>query len=197
MTKAFLILLSAVFTVAVAWSAGSILLRRLKLRLYRDEFHLFSLMAGFALLSTAVFAVSALHLVYPATFAILGLGVLAWRWFQPESKTLSFQPLPLLWGWLFRVVYAVFALLYLIYALAPELSPDGSTYHLGLVARYVREHGFPAITNNMYASLSQGVEMLFLFAFALSVVYLVVGFQIFQWFFRQSRRAGTLLGQGE
>ena len=34
-------------------------------------------------------------------------------------------------------------------------------------------------------------------AFALSAVYLVVGFQIFQWFFRASRRAGTLLGQGE
>src|SRR5689334_16645114 len=34
-------------------------------------------------------------------------------------------------------------------------------------------------------------------AFGLSVVYLVVGFQIFQWFFRLSRRAGTLLGQGE
>jgi ABC-2 type transport system permease protein len=34
-------------------------------------------------------------------------------------------------------------------------------------------------------------------AFVLSVVYLVVGFQIFQWFFRSSRRAGTLLGQGE
>jgi ABC-2 type transport system permease protein len=34
-------------------------------------------------------------------------------------------------------------------------------------------------------------------AFALSVVYLVIGFQIFQWFFRLSRRAGTLLGQGE
>jgi ABC-2 type transport system permease protein len=35
------------------------------------------------------------------------------------------------------------------------------------------------------------------FAFGLSAVYLVVGFQIFQWFFRLSRRAGTLLGQGE
>src|SRR4030095_13326753 len=35
------------------------------------------------------------------------------------------------------------------------------------------------------------------FAFALSAVYLVVGFQVFQWFFRSSRRAGTLLGQGE
>jgi ABC-2 type transport system permease protein len=35
------------------------------------------------------------------------------------------------------------------------------------------------------------------FAFGLSVAYLVVGFQVFQWFFRLSRRAGTLLGQGE
>jgi ABC-2 type transport system permease protein len=34
-------------------------------------------------------------------------------------------------------------------------------------------------------------------AFGLSVIYLVVGFQIFQWFFRLSRRAGSLLGQGE
>jgi ABC-2 type transport system permease protein len=34
-------------------------------------------------------------------------------------------------------------------------------------------------------------------AFGLSVVYLFIGFQIFQWFFRASRRAGTLLGQGE
>jgi ABC-2 type transport system permease protein len=34
-------------------------------------------------------------------------------------------------------------------------------------------------------------------ALGLSVVYLVIGFQIFQWFFRLSRRAGTLLGQGE
>jgi len=35
------------------------------------------------------------------------------------------------------------------------------------------------------------------FAFGLAVVYLIVGFQIFQWFFRAARRAGTLLGQGE
>jgi ABC-2 type transport system permease protein len=34
-------------------------------------------------------------------------------------------------------------------------------------------------------------------AFVLSVAYLVIGFQIFQWFYRLSRRAGTLLGQGE
>jgi ABC-2 type transport system permease protein len=35
------------------------------------------------------------------------------------------------------------------------------------------------------------------FSFVLSVFYLVVGFQIFLWFFRSSRRAGSLLNQGE
>lgn len=34
-------------------------------------------------------------------------------------------------------------------------------------------------------------------ALGLSIVYLIVGFQVFQWFFRSSRRAGSLLGQGE
>lgn len=34
-------------------------------------------------------------------------------------------------------------------------------------------------------------------AMGLSAVYLVIGFQVFQWFFRSSRRAGSLLGQGE
>jgi ABC-2 type transport system permease protein len=38
---------------------------------------------------------------------------------------------------------------------------------------------------------------LLLFAFGLSAVYLIVGFQIFLWFFRASRRAGSLLSQGE
>jgi len=34
-------------------------------------------------------------------------------------------------------------------------------------------------------------------AFGLSVVYLVVGFQVFLWFYRASRRHGSLLTQGE
>jgi ABC-2 type transport system permease protein len=34
-------------------------------------------------------------------------------------------------------------------------------------------------------------------AAGLSVVYLIVGFQVFQWFFRSSRRHGSLLTQGE
>jgi 4-amino-4-deoxy-L-arabinose transferase-like glycosyltransferase len=50
--------------------------------------------------------------------------------------------------------------------MVPETSPDGATYHLGLVSRYLRAHGFERITTSMFAALSQGIEMLFLFAFA-------------------------------
>ncbi len=64
------------------------------------------------------------------------------------------------------VIFGLFTVLYFFNAMAPETSPDGSSYHLGLVARYFREHGFPRITSSMYANLSQGLEMLFLFAFA-------------------------------
>jgi hypothetical protein len=56
--------------------------------------------------------------------------------------------------------------LYLANAMAPEVSPDGAGYHLGLASRYLREHGFVRITDNLYAAMPGGVEMLFLFAFA-------------------------------
>ncbi len=58
-----------------------------------------------------------------------------------------------------------FAVLAFFHAWAPESSADGAGYHLGMVARYFRAHGFERITNNIFASLSGGVEMLFLPAF--------------------------------
>jgi ABC-2 type transport system permease protein len=55
------------------------------------------------------------------------------------------------------------------------------------------------IFEGMRAILSQKVVQWhnLAIAFGLSVVYLIVGFQIFLAFFRSSRRAGSLLGQGE
>ncbi len=63
-------------------------------------------------------------------------------------------------------LFGMYVVLYLSNAMAPEASPDGAGYHLGLVARYLREHGFVRITDNLYAAMPAGVEMLFLFAFA-------------------------------
>ena len=51
-------------------------------------------------------------------------------------------------------------------ALAPEISPDGSGYHLGNVARMWRNHGFVWDYHSMYSYFSQGIEMLFLVAFS-------------------------------
>jgi hypothetical protein len=64
------------------------------------------------------------------------------------------------------LLFAIYFVLYFFNSMAPEGSPDGAGYHLGFVARYLREHGFHPITWNIYASLSEGAEMLFLFAFA-------------------------------
>jgi hypothetical protein len=67
---------------------------------------------------------------------------------------------------LFGIAFGMFAVLYLANAMAPEISPDGSGYHLELVSHYLRAHGFVAITDNLYAAMPGGMEMLFLFAFA-------------------------------
>jgi hypothetical protein len=144
-----------------------LLLRRLSIPLYRQEEKPLAFVVGSACLSTAVFFLAALHLVYKGVFLALALllvaAALQQRVWRPRGESLA--ALPAVWRLLFLEIYLPFAGLYLIYALAPEASPDGSSYHLGLVARYAREHGLPAITTNMYASLSQGMEMLFLYAF--------------------------------
>jgi hypothetical protein len=157
------ILFGALFTVAAATALGTLLLGK-ACGDWPVRF-----VVGSGALSFLVFLLAASGLVYPVSFAVLGLAaVLAcrpwqrWRtgnelrsWLRPSTKNI-----------LLFVVLTVYFYIYFLRALAPEVSPDGATYHLSLTARYFREHGFHVITWNLYASLSQGMEMLFLFAFA-------------------------------
>jgi hypothetical protein len=153
-------------TAIVSWCAGKLLLRRLSLHLTRQEEEVFAFLAGFACLSTVVFLLAALHLVYKAAFLGLSVIIIAgaarMRVWRPLSESLP--PVPLRWKVLCFLVWLLFGGVYFLHALAPEASPDGTAYHLALVSRYAREHGFPVITNNFFASLPQGMEMLFLFA---------------------------------
>ena len=97
---------------------------------------------------------------------------------------------------LFGVAFGMFFVLYLANAMAPEISPDGAGYHLGLVGHYLREHGFVPITDNLYAAMPGGVEMLFLFAFAFGkhsaaalvhlAFFVALGWQVFSY----ARRRG-------
>lgn len=77
-----------------------------------------------------------------------------------SSSTLSQN-----WKIVFALVYGVFAFLYFMNALLPEFSADGTGYHVAYAARYLREHHFPHISS-FIASYPEGVEMLFLFAYA-------------------------------
>jgi hypothetical protein len=107
-----------------------------------------------------VFVLCALGLARTSVF--LGIGIVAilsairLPWNAPVRRV----------SLLFAAAFGFYALLYLSNSLAPEFSPDGAAYHLGLVAQYFRQHGFERLTTNMYGNLSQGMEMLFLFAFA-------------------------------
>ncbi len=162
------ILFGAGFTIAVSVAAGKLLLRALSVRLYRQEEHALAFVVGAACLSLLTFILCALGAAHRGVFLAVGLGVLglAFRRGAHRPSGESFPALPIFWSWLFGLVFAIYSVLYFFNAMAPEMSPDGIAYHLGLVSRYLRAHGFERITTNMYANLSQGIEMLFLFAFA-------------------------------
>lgn len=168
MPQAVSILFGAAFTAAVCYALGRLLLARLKLALYREEEFPLAFLAGAPLLSLAVFLLAAARLVYDGVFLVLGAAVLVWAWRERLLRRAgeALPPLPRPWRLLGFPLFALFGLLYFCHAMAPEMSPDGSTYHLGLVGRYYRAHGFERITTHMYANLSQGVEMLYLFAYA-------------------------------
>jgi hypothetical protein len=97
---------------------------------------------------------------------VAGLAVILPAYRVRENERVPLPDFSHGWKFFFGLVLLGFGTFYFINALAPEISPDGTTYHLGLVARYFRQHGLGHITANMYASLSEGLEMLFLSAFS-------------------------------
>jgi len=158
------IVFGALFTAAVCWALGRIMFHRLGIELKQVEQDLLAAVTGAAVLSLAVFLLCVVKGARTPVFLAFGLTLLfVKRTSQPRNPL---PPLPRFWKFIFAGAFTFYALLYLSNSLAPESSPDGTSYHLGLVARYFRLHGFERLTTNMYANLSQGMEMLFLFAFA-------------------------------
>ena len=157
------------FTAAACVAAGRLLFGLLGVRLRRGERLVLAFVAGAACVSLLVFALAAMQLARAGVFLASG-GVLiaaaalrALR--EPAAKPLP--PLPRVWQWLFAAVYGVFAVYYFVHAMAPEASPDGTAYHLGLVNLYFLHGGLVRLETTLYAYLSQGMEMLYLLAFAL------------------------------
>jgi hypothetical protein len=178
--QALAILFGAVFTAAVSLAAGTLLLRDG----CRDAGVRF--VAGSAILSLIVFLLCSAGIAYPWVFFVTGATLIACA--PPKIG----RPR---WSW-WLLPFAVFFVVYLANAMAPEASPDGAGYHLGLVSRYLRAHGFVAVTDNFYAGMPGGVEMLFLFGFAFgghsaaALVHLTFLLALTWQVYSYSRRAG-------
>ncbi|HYK62308.1 MAG TPA: hypothetical protein VEV85_22920 [Bryobacteraceae bacterium] len=173
MIQSLAAILGAALTSGACYAAGVLLIGKLGVKLHRAERVPLAFILGAACLHLAVFAILALHIAYWPVFLLLLVGMIAttlWRAgfspreasaSQPESSAKTPRGLkPAL-----LILFGAFTVLYFFHALAPESSPDGSTYHLGFVARYLRARGFVRV-EDMYAALSGGVEMVFTPAFA-------------------------------
>jgi hypothetical protein len=147
-----LIILGGLLPLAVAFSLGKLC--------FRNAPDVVALGLGAVLESLLVFGLLVAGIAQPSVFFALGaIGLLPLIWLRPRSHF----PLP---GGVPAVILAVYGVLYLIHALAPEVQPDAITYHLGLVAEYARLGRFPDRVG-FFEMLPQGMEMLFLFAFVI------------------------------
>ncbi len=164
--QAALILAGAFATGAVSLALGQLLFAGLRLRLLGIERAALAFLAGSGLLSLTVFLLAAAGWARPPVYIAIGLAAMA----AVRRRLFSFgrAGAPALergWRIVAAALFGVFSWIYLLRAMAPEHSPDGSSYHLGLVSLYNEAGRLVKVTDNMYAAFPQAVEMLFLHAF--------------------------------
>src|SRR5205085_2213455 len=128
------LLFAAGFTYVVSLAAGKMLLDGLRVNLYRSEEHFFGFVLGAALLSTAVFALTAAHLAYTSVFLLLGLCIIG---LAASRKAYRFRgevlpPVSYPWRIGFGLIIIVFGIVYLRNALVPETTADAIVYHIAL-----------------------------------------------------------------
>jgi hypothetical protein len=136
-----------------AWALGRAALRG------QAAPHSIALAAGTVIESAAIFGLLAAGLANIWTVgALYACAAAAGAWSFRGARPLWPRPR---WIWALALPYAA---LYLVHALAPEIQPDGVTYHLGLVSEYARLGRFTDRID-FYSILPQGMEMLFFAAF--------------------------------
>ena len=168
----------ALLTVAACYSLGSVFVGRLRITLLGAEKLPLAFVTGAALLHLVVFAILALHVAYaPIFLALMAILIVAalwtgeWRWPARIPKSNNGNRLVLAIRFLFFAIAATFAVVYIFCAWAPEISPDGTSYHLPLIARYLHAHGFEPVPASFYSTLSEGVEMIFVPAFSIAGMF--------------------------
>jgi hypothetical protein len=175
--QALVPLLGAALTVTTCYAAGSLLIARLGAALRRYEKLPLAFVLGASVVHLAMFALFALKIAYKPVFLVFAGGVMAAaavshfqrrgaRATETDAAQDTFSWKENLPAFGYAAIFVVFTVLYFVNAWAPEASADGPAYHLGLIARYLRAHGFEKVVTNMYAGLGEGAELLYALAFA-------------------------------
>lgn len=164
------ILLGFLACAATSLAFGIATVRALRLESNRLECLCLGYVIGSALVSAATFGIVALWIARKGIFLSLSAAALPLLWYQLQwlrsRKKAQLDSIPLFIGILFGCSWLVFGLLYFRFALSPEWSPDGMVYHLGVVNLWNHAHGLIR-TTDMFAAMPEGMEMLYLFAFAI------------------------------
>ncbi len=167
-------LIGAFLTIVATYALGSLFLARLRITLLCAEKAPLAFVSGAALLHLLVFVILTLHVAYVSVLAGMLFAILAAALWTGHGSLPARTDIPKSTS-LIRTIHIVFAaiattftVVYIFCAWAPEISPDGTAYHLPLIARYLHAHGFEAVPTNFYSTLSEGIEMIFLPAYAIA-----------------------------
>src|SRR5215471_12889980 len=127
--------MGAVLSCGTCLCLGICFLRMLRIRTERAESCALGFVIGSACLSQLILFLCAFGIAYRSVFIAIGLlgsaALAAQRRTTEKHRHGSSLPsVPGPWKWLLGVPFALFGTVYLVNALAPEMSPDGSSYHL-------------------------------------------------------------------
>src|ERR1019366_5488809 len=130
-------LIGALFTVFACYALGSLFLARLRVSLLRAEKPPLAFVTGAALLHLLIFAILTLHVAYvPVLIAVHGAIVAAALWTGdaclPSTTQIATRRVNFVSAIRvsFFLIAGTFTVVYIFCAWAPEISPDGSSYHL-------------------------------------------------------------------
>lgn len=147
-------LAGAAIVLITAWALGVVILWR------RPAPFEIALALGAVVESLIVFLLLQFNVAQRGAFlaiAAVAAGA-AWKVGWKPSDRLKVRPVAGL------TILAAYGIWYLVNALAPEVTPDGVTYHLGLAREYVRLGAFPDRIA-FYDLIPQGMEMLYTVAY--------------------------------
>lgn len=165
------ILLGLIACALTSLALGISAIRLLRIELSRCEAICLGYVLGGALASTLTLALALTWVARRGVFLAIACGAVAllWRnagWLRSLKPAPAAARIPTALIALSLAAFAIYGIFYFRQALSPEMSPDGTSYHLALVNLWNGAHGM-AKNTRIYGALPDGMEMLFLFAFSI------------------------------